>query len=83
MPPTISEIKSILKHWTLVILTTNGPHVYNEKQGYAGESFDEDFEFHVVKNEYEHFSNISADPITQVYIIRYEDVVEIKKSGIL
>jgi hypothetical protein len=81
MPLTISEIQSILKPWELVILTTKGTPAFNNKQGYAGKSFEENFEFHVVQNEYEHFSNISADPITKVLMIRYEDVVEIRKTG--
>src|SRR5688572_24704106 len=79
MPQTKQEIISILESKGLVFLTTKGERGFKGKQGYAGNSFADFFEFLVVLNDYEHFSNISDPPITQKHQIRYEDVIEIRK----
>jgi len=79
MAPTKEEIKSIIESKGLVRLTTKGEGGFKGKQGYAGNSFADFFEFLVVLNDYEHFSNISDPPITETHQVRYKNVIEITK----
>jgi hypothetical protein len=61
----------------LIRLTTSGSEAFVDHQGYVGEVTDHDFEFLVVTNAYEHFSNISADPQFRIYRIPKSDIVNI------
>jgi hypothetical protein len=79
MKQSIEEIKAILKPWVFIELTCTGASPFNKKNGYAGKSFADSFEFLEVTNGYEHFSNISADPETKTHIILYKDVISMKK----
>jgi hypothetical protein len=79
MAQSIDEIKAILKPWQLIELTCKDRSTFDRKVGYAGQSFADSFEFLQVTNEYEHFSNISADPQTRKHIILYKDVHTVKK----
>ncbi len=47
-------------------------------QGYVGELFDDHFEFFVVTNTYEHFSNISAPPELVRHVVHFADVIDIQ-----
>jgi hypothetical protein len=79
MAQPIEEIKAILKPWTLIELTSEGTSTFDGKVGYAGESFADSFEFLQVTNEFEHFSNASAEPKTRTHLILYTDVVSVKR----
>ena len=79
MALSIEELREILKPWTLIELTCKGPTPFDKKVGYAGKSSGDSFEFLQVTNEYEHFSNISAEPITRTHIILFTDVIKVVK----
>lgn len=80
MAQSIEEIKSFLGPWRLVKLTTKGRHGFKDETGYAGAVFDDSFEFKEVLNKTEHFSNISDPPELKGHIIKYTDVILIRKD---
>ncbi len=80
MAQSIEEIRKILAPWQFITLSCKGPIAFKDESGYAGESFAETFEFREVTNKNEHFSNTSDDPITKIHVIRYTDVISLKKG---
>ena len=80
MAQSIDEMRKLLRPWELVKLTCKGPDEFRGQTGYAAESFADAFEFKVVVNAYEHFSNISAPPETRTHLIRFADVITLEKA---
>lgn len=80
MAQSFEEIKSIIAPWQFVTLTCKGPVPFNNEPGYAWKAYDDYFEFREVLNKNEHFSNTSDDPETKIHVIKYSDVILLKKG---
>lgn len=67
----------LIKPGSCVRLTCEGDPPGTERVGYVGAVSDLTFEFGVVMNSYEHFSNISAEPELRYEPLRFADVVKV------
>lgn len=73
---TSEEILAKLKRNDYIRLSTSRHTPGGD--GYVGDIFEDRFEFLVVTNKYEHFSNISAPAETIPYIIPFKDIEAIE-----
>jgi hypothetical protein len=69
---------NIIEPGRYICLTCSGDSPMTGTSGYVGDVSDDSFDFGEVMNAYEHFSNISADPVLKNQRVRFADVVKVE-----
>ncbi|NOT76263.1 MAG: hypothetical protein HOP08_15150 [Cyclobacteriaceae bacterium] len=72
-----SQIKKNLVKDSEVLLTCKGPHTFKKQRGLILEVTEESFDFDILTNPYEHFSNISAGADHKVLNILIKNVIAV------
>jgi hypothetical protein len=67
----------LIKPGNCVRITCKGDPPGTERVGYVGAVSELTFDFGVVLNSYEHFSNLSAEPELRHEPVRFADVVSV------
>jgi hypothetical protein len=76
----MENFKSKLTKHKFIRLTSKGANSFSDQNGYVGNVHDNHFEFNLVINAYEHFSNISAPPEFETHLVQFSDIIEIKNG---